>query len=311
MAARLLNPALPVVLFARAAAALGLARPALNLIVNRGILPRSGRAFARYRSDPRDVIVACFPKSGTNWAMQLCLQIAHRGAAEFAHIHELVPWPEGPMAEPVTLEDPAPRRGAPTGYRVIKTHLEDRYLPQGPAPRRLTIVRDPKEVVVSSYFFMLGLLGVLHRVTPARWVEMCLQREHMVTRWAEHTAGFWAARDQPNTLVRTFDQLKADLPAAVDDVAGFMGVALTPEERAAVLARCSFAYMREHRSRFSAPPFPLAKPDQFPALIRRGAQGRSDELLSAAQQRQIDALARERLQALGCDFPYDERFAVA
>jgi hypothetical protein len=34
-----------------------------------------------------DVLVCSYYKSGTNWTMQMAVQIAHRGRGEFEHIH--------------------------------------------------------------------------------------------------------------------------------------------------------------------------------------------------------------------------------
>ena len=42
------------------------------------------------------------------------------------------------------------------------------------------------------------------------------------------------------------------------------------------------------------------------AMIRKGRQGGSSELLTPAQQREIDAHFKAELRELGSDFPYDE-----
>src|SRR5215471_4515279 len=47
--------------------------------------------FPNYEPGEHDVLVCAYFKSGTNWTMQIATQIAYRGAAEFEHIHDLVP----------------------------------------------------------------------------------------------------------------------------------------------------------------------------------------------------------------------------
>jgi hypothetical protein len=42
------------------------------------------------------------------------------------------------------------------------------------------------------------------------------------------------------------------------------------------------------------------------AMVRKGTQGGSSELLSAEQQRQVDAYFMAELKRLGCDLPYEE-----
>ena len=85
-----------------------------------------------------------------------------------------------------------------------------------------------------------------------------------------------------------------------------MGVALEPEQRAAVIERSTFAYMKKIGHKFDAPGAPWAKSGG--AMMRRGQSGTSAELISAAQQRRIDDYWRGQLAGLGCDFPYDAQF---
>jgi hypothetical protein len=40
--------------------------------------------------DRKRTLRAPFGKSGTHWMMRIAQQIAHRGEAEFDHIHDLV-----------------------------------------------------------------------------------------------------------------------------------------------------------------------------------------------------------------------------
>ena len=35
-----------------------------------------------------------FPKSGTNWMLQIAHQLIHHGKGEYDHIHDVVPWPD-------------------------------------------------------------------------------------------------------------------------------------------------------------------------------------------------------------------------
>ena len=76
-------------------------------------------------------------KSGTNWTLQIAVQIAYRGRAEFEHIHDVVPWLELPARGrfALPLDDDGPRRLAPTELRVIKTHLPLEALPPRPPGR--------------------------------------------------------------------------------------------------------------------------------------------------------------------------------
>ena len=291
---------------------LGLAKQILRFAFKRMLSPEAkARAFADYAPSEHDVFVATFGKSGTNWMMQIAQQIAHHGAAEFEHIHQVVPWPDAPTAAGVVpLADPEPAERSPTGLRVIKTHLETEFVPYDEKARYLTVLRDPKEVLVSSYYFLGGMFGVLSHVSIDDWFDLFLGRPSMATWWAVHTASFWGWRDRPNVLVLGFGEIKRDPRGCIERVAALMGVALTEAELATVLERSSFAYMQAHESQFAPPLLPGMKQEDRPLMVRRGKSGESDELLSRTQQAEVDRFCQAELERLGSDFPYGEMFDV-
>jgi hypothetical protein len=256
----------------------------------------------------RDVLVCSYFKSGTNWTMQIAVQIAHRGRAEFEHIHDLVPWPDMAASAryAVPLDNDWPRRSAPTGLRVIKTHLALDDLPHSPAARYICVVRDPKDVFVSSYHFTRAMvLGPLMPPVDA-WLDGYLSADAPMGPWARHLASAWNRRDSGNVLFLTYEGMRADLGAAVDKIAAFLGVQLTAEERSAVVERSSFAYMKEIEHKFEAPGAPWTRSKG--SMMRRGESGASAELITPDQQRRIDDHCRAELERSGCDFPYDAAF---
>jgi len=268
------------------------------------------REFRGYEPSEGDVFVTTFAKSGTNWAMQIAVQIAHRGRAEFEHIHDLVPWPESPVPV-VKLADPGPRRRAPTGLRVIKTHADAPQVPYAPSARYITVIRDPKEVAVSAYYFIGGLMGMLDVMPFDEWYARIIDRGPLLEAWVRHTASFWAWRDRPNVLVLSYTEMKADLPGTVSRIAELMGVELTEQEHEQVVERAGLPYMKAHESRFAPPPMLLRRAADVPKMVRRGKAGASDEQLGPSQQADIDRWCKGQLQSVGCELPYDSMFDVA
>lgn len=265
--------------------------------------------FQPYTPTQHDVLVCSYFKSGTNWTMQIAVQIAHRGRAEYDHIHDLVPWPDMPRRArfAVPLADERPRRAAPTGLRAIKTHLKLDLVPYSPAARYICVVRDPKDVFVSSYHFTRAHVGVLMPPVAA-WLETYLSPSAALGPWAEHLASYWAVRDRPNVLFLTYEEMRADLPDTVDAIAGLLGVALTPEERSEVVRQSTFEHMKSIGDRFDAVGAPWS--DARGSMLRRGERGKSGELLSPEDQRRIDDYCRAELARLNCDFPYDTAFGA-
>jgi hypothetical protein len=255
-----------------------------------------------------DVLICSYFKSGTNWTMQIATQIAYRGRAPFEHIHELVPWADLPdnSGFALPMSNHGPRAACPTGLRVIKTHLALGQVPYSNEGRYVCVVRDPKDVFVSSWHFIRKMaLGPAMPSVPG-WLDAYLSPDTALGSWAGHLESYWSVRDRPNVLFLTYEGMRKDLPGTVDKIAAHMGVALTPEERAAVVEQSTFAHMKtiEHKFDPEGPPWASGKG----AMLRQGERGKSSELISAADQRRIDDHWRAELAKLGSDFPYDDAF---
>ncbi len=275
---------------------------------------RFEKIFRGYAPSASDVFVSTFAKSGTNWMMQIAHQVAFRGAGDYAHIHDVISWPDmggrrgRRMAVP--LDDERVRNASPTHLRVIKTHLAARYVPYHESARYLVVVRDPKEILVSSYHFAAGAAGPLMPTFDV-WFELFLTRFPLGfgSTWAEHTAGYWAQRHRPNVLVLMFQDMKRDLNGAVQQVADVMGVPLTGAELNAVIERSTFTYMSTLENKFTPVPQGTLPWGEGLKMMRQGQAGRSGEMLTLEQRRRIDAHFQEELARLGSDFPYARLFA--
>lgn len=274
---------------------------------------RKKRAFAGYQATQHDVFICAYSKSGTNWAMQIAQQIAYYGEAEFDHITDLVAWPSAPVLGGATIYDKTVQAKAPTGMRVIKTHVESEYVPYDPAGKYFIIIRDPKEAFVSSYHFGHEILSGFGEVrySPQEWLDLYTSNRFMFDSWAEHTASFWPWRNRDNVLLVTFDEMKRDLPAIVRRVADLMSVTLTQAQFETVVEKSSFSYMKNINSKFT-PEIPsfVGEPIK-PALIRQGKSGASGDLITPAQQAEIDRFCQAELKRLGSDFPYTDLFKTA
>src|SRR5262249_36590810 len=156
-------------------------------------------------------------------------QLAFHGQGEFDHIHSVVPWPDtmlmGPMrGYAIPVEDPCVWKASPEQKRVIKTHYDWEFVPYSPDARYIIVVRDPKDVFVSSYFLFVksGFLNSIIR-SPDALLRIFLSDSFPIGgSWAVSTAGYWAERHRPNVLILSFKSMKHDLRGTVLKVADFL-----------------------------------------------------------------------------------------
>jgi hypothetical protein len=267
--------------------------------------------FRGYVSGKQDVFVMTYAKSGTNWMMQIAWQLIHHGKGEFEHIHSVVPWPDAVLLSPtmknyaIPLEQATEWQTAPERKRVIKTHLNWELVPYSEDARYIAVIRDPKDVFVSSYFFLRDT--ALHHAMPSvdtMYNIFLAGKSFLGGSWAVNAAGYWAQRNRRNVLVISFASMKGDLEGTVRRVAEFLDIHVSDDVIQEVCRKSSFEYMKSIDDRFA--PFQNAPWHRPSAMMRKGKQGASSELLTLERQREIDAVCIAELQRLGSDLPYDE-----
>jgi hypothetical protein len=262
--------------------------------------------FTDYKPTAHDVFACVGFKSGTTWLLQIAVQIAYLGKAEFDNIHSVVAWPEAaaPFRKHVVpLADDSPVRRAPTQLRIIKTHLEQQLVPYSSEARYMVMVRDPKDVIVSGYHFIRSLLLGPLMPSVRHWVRLSLSGDLPSGSWARHVASYWRVRNEPNVLFLTYEDLSADPAGVTRQIARFMNVDLDAAQLEAVMRAATFEEMSRCSDRFD--PGRVVPWGKAHSMLRKGRRGEAGELLSPKLRQLIDDHSRTELRRLKCDFPYD------
>jgi hypothetical protein len=100
-------------------------------------------------------------------------------------------------------------------------------------------------------------------------------------RWAEH---------RHNVLFIHYEAMAEDFGAVRDTVAGFLGCALTAEEKRRIDERCSFRHMKTHEASFE-----MAPPTMFSVNGGRFMVGGASA--EEPRDRNVPPLVRERILA--------------
>lgn len=266
--------------------------------------------FGGYVPGKQDIFVMTYAKSGTNWVMQIVWQLIHHCQIDFDHIHSVVPWPDVKLNATmhnyaVHLEKATEWQASAERRRIIKTHLNWDRLPYSTDASYIAVIRDPKDVFVSSYFFIRDYFfgGAMPSVETMHRAFV-LGKSLAGGSWADNAAGYWAQRSRPNVLILFFASMKRDPEGTVRRIAAFLNIDVPDEIIQEVCLRSSFDYMKAIDRRFA--PYRGAPWRKRGRMMRKGEQGGSSELLSAEQQMQIDASCRAQLGRLASDLPYDQ-----
>jgi hypothetical protein len=252
---------------------------------------RTKNPFKGYEPTEHDVFVVTYVKSGTNWMMQLVHQLLFHGKGDYEHIHCVVAWPDtdlmGPMkGYAIPLRDPRVWQASPEDKRVVKTHFRWEDVPYSPKAKYVIVIRDPKDVFVSSYHFFVkdGPLSFTNMSVAAFLDTFLSDQFFMGGSWASTTATYWAQRDKPNVLICSFKEMRRDLAGSVARVASFLGVDASPELLGKVTELSSFNYMKTIDDKFGTGKFLF----KAAPMMRKGGEGGSSELISPVQAKRID-----------------------
>jgi Sulfotransferase domain len=175
----------------------------------------AGRTLRTY---PDDTFLTSYAKSGNTWARFLVASLLH---------------PEEPMtlvkADELIPSTTLSRRrlNSVRRPRVLKSHF-----PFDPGYRRVIyIVRDPKDVAVSQYYFKIKR-GVLPEGYPIEGFVASFLRGEATPygSWREHVGSWLAARlGDPDFLLLRYEDLHRQTEAEVARIARFFGIEPTAQ----------------------------------------------------------------------------------
>lgn len=188
---------------------------------------------------PDDTFVVSYPRSGNTWTRFLVANLVYpEKDVSFANIEKLIP---------DTLQSNRALKRTPRP-RIIKSHeyLDLRY------PKTIYIVRDPRDVALSSYNFR----------RKYREIEDALPLEHFVEdfiagrpesgwgTWAENVASWIFARgNSEKFLLLRYEDMIKDTRAELARIAEFMNIEPEPLRLQRTIERSSAERMRDLEKR--------------------------------------------------------------
>lgn len=258
------------------------------------------------------IFLVSFPKSGNTWIRFLIGNLLHPDqAVTFANVDRIMPDIYGIGAKQLGKVGP---------LRVFKSHeaFDPRYR------RVIYIVRDPRDVAVSSYHFARKGRWIDDKFPIETYVsELFLGRDHQYGNWGEH-AGSWLVNSsnasqmisRRNLSAAKFTQLGArghgrqflllryedlleNTEAELRKVADFVGRKVSSEDIAKAVALSSADKMKKLEQKQSDQWSTTRQGRKDINFVREARSGQWRETLPARSVAQIESTWGHLMQVLG------------
>uniref|UniRef100_A0A2K6PVG7 Sulfotransferase n=1 Tax=Rhinopithecus roxellana TaxID=61622 RepID=A0A2K6PVG7_RHIRO len=250
-----------------------------------------------------DVIILTYPKSGTNWLIEILCLIHSKGDPKWIQsvpIWERSPWVETEIGyESLSKEE---------GPRLFSSHLPIQLFPKSffsSKAKVIYLMRNPRDVFVSGYFFWNSVKFVKKPKSWEQYFEWFSQGNVIYGSWFDHIHGWMPMREKKNFLLLSYEELKQDTRRTVEEICQFLGKTLEPEEMNLILKNSSFQSMKGNKmSNYSllGADFVVDKAQ----LLRKGASGDWKNHLTVAQAEAFDKLFQEKMTDLPRElFPWE------
>ncbi len=225
-----------------------------------------------FRPREDDIVIATSVKSGTTWMQAIVANLLYPRETFPAPPRTLSPWIDN---RPAPLATMLAELEAQRHRRFVKTHLPLDGLPYFPEVKYIFVCRDGRDVALSLWNHYRNYTDEAFRRyndTPGRVGDpLPTPPEHLETFWRnwctrgsfawEHdgwpfwshlhaTQSWWDYRHLPNIMLVHYADLKRDLLASVARVAAYLGIRLTAERLAEVVAASTFDNMRQRSAEY-------------------------------------------------------------
>lgn len=262
--------------------------------------------YFKFRDD--DIVIGTWGKSGTTWTQQIVGQLLFNGDPDVA-VSELSPWVDLRIPP---KEVKLPMLEAQTHRRFLKTHLPVDALVFSPKARYIYIGRDGRDVVWSMYNHHASANALWYAAmndTPGRvgppidpptddirqyflgWLE-----KDGFPFWPfwENIRSWWEIRNLPNVKLLHYNDMKADMPGQIRNIAAHLQIPIDEGRWPAILEHCSIDYMRDNGDK-TVPLGGAIFEGGAKTFINKGTNGRWRDVLNAEDNARYEAAARREL----------------
>uniref|UniRef100_A0A8C8SVW7 Sulfotransferase n=1 Tax=Pelusios castaneus TaxID=367368 RepID=A0A8C8SVW7_9SAUR len=200
-----------------------------------------------------DVFNVTYPKSGTNWMLEILSLIRCEGDPGW--VRSVLNWDRAPWIETQTGLEAALKYPSP---RLLTSHLPVQLFPRSWQHSKAKVIytlRCPKDVLVSLYHFSHFMQIFKVPSSMDSFLEDFLSGNVLYSSWFDHVTGWMGLKGNENFFFITYEELQQDPGGSVRRICRFLGKELSEEQVASVVENASFQSMKGNQmSNFSQIP---------------------------------------------------------
>ncbi|XP_070768589.1 sulfotransferase family 2, cytosolic sulfotransferase 3 [Enoplosus armatus] len=249
-----------------------------------------------------DVVAVTYPKSGTVWLQEI-LPLVLKGG-DLTPIQTIPNWDRVPWLEEKRLALVVDQLASPRG---LVSHFPYHLMPPSfhtSKAKVIYVMRNPKDVVVSSYYFhqMAGFLP--DPGTFDEFMDRFLEGKVMFGKWTEHVKSWRHTELGDRIMYITYEEMLQDLPAALRCMSDFLGRHLSEETIQKIAEHCSFKSMKANNmSNFSLVSKVHMDSDKSP-FFRKGTAGDWKNHFSSGALARFTSTIRKELGSDSISLPW-------
>lgn len=195
---------------------------------------RTRRNLKVYNNNDDDVFIVSYPRSGNHWTcFILASLVSGKDVIDFSNVKDIVALPSH-MQSVSWMQRP----------RMISNHehYDSRY------KRVIYIVRDPREVAVSQYYFLKGRENLYSKSYPlGKHIKNFFTGTIGIAgvSWQEHVEGWLGARrSSPDFLLLQYESMLDNPFNSVCRIADFLHISVNDDDIERIVRNTSFANMQ-------------------------------------------------------------------
>lgn len=239
---------------------------------------------------PEDVFLTSYPRSGNTWTRFLVGNLVYQNEpVTFLNVERLV-------ADMYKHSDRT-LRNLPRP-RIMKSHecFDPRY------KRVIYVVRDPRDVAVSNYYWEMKQRSVMENYPMEAFVSRWMEPAYWprLGSWGEHVTSWLSTREgKKGFLLLRYEDMLADPERNLTKIAGLLGIEPKPERLARAADLSSASRMRSLEKEQGDKWVQTRYTRQDKQFVRKASRGDWRTTLPAESVQMIEAEWGEIMKHLG------------